>query len=159
MRETKRQSGKEKINVKTDLSDLYYDRTKTIIDWKSFVVPLIKIILWAAFIVFIIIPAIFGLAINEWWINVASVLKNIWGSGVGGAILTALILPLLIKTIVVSSRAAQITTAEEFEDKFRELLTGKSKLVIFIDDLDRCTSKTIKVILDSLRTSFLRSMA
>jgi len=145
---------KEKINVKTDLSDLYYDRTKTIIDWKSFVVPLIKIILWAAFIVFIIIPAIFGLAINEWWINVASVLKNIWGSGVGGAILTALILPLLIKTIVVSSRAAQITTAEEFEDKFRELLTGKSKLVIFIDDLDRCTSKTIKVILDSLRTFF-----
>lgn len=137
-----------------DLSDLYYDRTKTIIDWKSFVFPLTKAILIIAFIVFIIIPALFNIPIAQWWNDIASALKTAWGSGISGAILTALIIPLLIKTIVVSSRAAQITTAEEFEDKFKELLNGKTKIVIFIDDLDRCTSKTVKIVLDSLRTFF-----
>lgn len=148
---------KEKLQAEVDLDDLYYDRTKTIIDWKSFVDPLIKILFVAAFIVFMAVPVIFSFPIDWWWNSVAGTLKNIWGSGVGGVILTALILPLLIKTIVVSSRAAQITTAEEFEDKFKELLSGKSKLVIFIDDLDRCTSKTIKTVLDSLRTFFCHS--
>lgn len=148
---------KEKLQAEVDLDDLYYDRTKTIIDWKSFVGPLIKILFVAAFIVFMAVPVIFNFPIDWWWNSVAGALKNIWGSGVGGVILTALILPLLIKTIVVSSRAAQITTAEEFEDKFKELLSGKSKLVIFIDDLDRCTSKTIKIVLDSLRTFFCHS--
>lgn len=146
---------KEKIGADSiDLSDLYYDRTKTVIDWKSFVGPLIKIFAVVAFITFIIVPAIFSLPLDQWWNGVVSVLKSIWGSGIGGVILTALVIPLLIKTIVVSSRAAQITTAEEFEDKFRELLNGKSKIVIFIDDLDRCTSKTVKIVLDSLRTFF-----
>ena len=145
---------KEKIHSEVDLSDLYYDRSKTIIDWKSVVSPLLKIILVGAFVVFVLIPAIFNYPIGDWWNGVVMALKNFWGSGISGVILTALIIPLLIKTIVVSSRAAQVTTAEEFEDKFRELLCGKSKLVIFIDDLDRCTSKTVKTVLDSLRTFF-----
>ncbi|MDD4399743.1 MAG: P-loop NTPase fold protein [Dysgonamonadaceae bacterium] len=146
---------KEKIGTDfVDLSDLYYDRTKTIIDWKSFTLPLIKTILIAAFVIFIIIPVFFNIPVAQWWDDVTNVLKNLWGSGIGGAIITALIIPLLIKTIVVSSRAAQITTAEEFEDKFKELLNGKTKIVIFIDDLDRCTSKTVKTVLDSLRTFF-----
>lgn len=145
---------KEKIHAEVDLSDLYYDRSKTVIDWKSVVSPLLKTILVGAFVVLILFPILLGYPINSWWDYVAKALKSFWGSGISGVILTALIIPLLIKTIVVSSRAAQVTTAEEFEDKFQELLKGKSKLVIFIDDLDRCTSKTVKTVLDSLRTFF-----
>lgn len=145
---------KEKIHAEVDLSDLYYDRSKTVIDWKSVVSPLLKTILVGAFVVLILFPVLLGYPINSWWNDVAKALKSFWGSGISGVILTALIIPLLIKTIVVSSRAAQVTTAEEFEDKFQELLNGKSKLVIFIDDLDRCTSKTVKTVLDSLRTFF-----
>ena len=33
---------KEKINSEVDLSDLYYDRSKTVIDWKSVALPLLK---------------------------------------------------------------------------------------------------------------------
>lgn len=145
---------KEKIHAEVDLSDLYYDRSKTVIDWKSVVSPLLKIILVGAFVILVLFPVLLGYPINSWWHDVAKALKSFWGSGISGVILTALIIPLLIKTIVVSSRAAQVTTAEEFEDKFQELLNGKSKLVIFIDDLDRCTSKTVKTVLDSLRTFF-----
>src|SRR3989338_10286514 len=92
---------KEKLKSEIDLNDLYYDRTKTTIDWKSFTVPLIKALLSIAFIVFIIIPALFGLSINQWWNDVAGDLKGFWSSGVFGVILFALILLLLIKTIVV----------------------------------------------------------
>src|SRR3989344_5086136 len=41
---------KEKINSEVDLSDLYYDRSKTVIDWNSVALPLLKIILLGAFV-------------------------------------------------------------------------------------------------------------
>lgn len=144
---------KGKLKSEVDLNDLYYDRNKTEITWKN-LIPFLKGVFIISFIIGIIVPVIFKCPLNIWWIDLATIAKNFWSSGIGGVVLTLLIIPLLIKTITVSSRAAQVTTAEEFEDKFLELLSGKSKIVIFIDDLDRCTPKTVKVVLDSLRTFF-----
>lgn len=147
---------KKKLKSEVDLNDLYYDRNKTEIAWKN-IIPFIKVVLAISFIVGFFIPVIFKYPLDIWWVNLATILKNFWGSGIGGMIMALLIIPLLIKTITISSRAAQVTTAEEFEDKFLELLSGKSKIVIFIDDLDRCTPKTVKIVLDSLRTFFRHS--
>lgn len=144
---------KKKLKSEVDLNDLYYDRNETKIAWKN-IIPFLKGALTFLFVVVFIIPVIFQYPLNTWLANLATISKNFWGSGIGGVILTLLVIPLLIKTITITSRAAQVTTAEEFEDKFLELLSGRSKIVIFIDDLDRCTPKTVKVILDSLRTFF-----
>jgi hypothetical protein len=144
---------KRMLESDVDLKDLYYDRSETKIEWKN-IIPFLKGVLIASFVIGIVVPAIFKYPLNIWWIDLGNIIKNFWSSGIGGVILTLLIIPLLIKTITIGSRKAQITTAEEFENKFFELLKGKTKVVIFIDDLDRCTPKTVKVILDSLRTFF-----
>ena len=146
---------KEKLGCKDNLDDLYFDQSKTVIDWKPILKTVFKVALISGFVIYVFIPlTLGGNNIFEWWGNINSILKNFWSSGIGGVIFTALIIPLLIKTIVVSSRKAQVTTAEEFDIKFKELLKGKEKIVIFVDDLDRCTSSTVKLVLDSLRTFF-----
>lgn len=145
---------KEKLNSNVDLEDLYFDKSRTTIDWRPFLKQLLEIVFTIAFLVYIVLPAIFGYAVGEWSQTVNTFLKNFWGSGVGGVIFSVLIIPVLIKVITVSSRKAQITTAEEFDAKFKDLLEGKKKVVIFVDDLDRCTSSTVKIVLDSLKTFF-----
>lgn len=67
---------------------------------------------------------------------------------------TILLVPIILKLITISKRTANVSTAEEFETKFKDLLGNSQKIVIFIDDLDRCSPKTVKVILDSLKTFF-----
>jgi len=67
---------------------------------------------------------------------------------------TALLIPLFLKIISFGKKSAKISTAEEFEEKFNQLIGDNKKIVILIDDLDRCSPKTVKKILDSLRTFF-----
>lgn len=146
---------KERLDSKEGLDDLYFDQSRTVIDWRPILQTGIKFILIGGFLFYILIPSLLGIyPIFTWWNNINSMFKEFWASGVGGVIFTALVIPLLIKTIVVSSRKAQITTAEEFDTKFKRLLGGHKKIVIFVDDLDRCTSSTVKLVLDSLRTFF-----
>jgi len=147
-----------KINPEFDLSDLYYDRTRTIIDWKNIKwFNYFKLILSWVFTIGFLLPLIFDYSLTLWWQSIFSFLNLVWGSGIAAVVLTVFLMPLLIQAITISSRSAQVKTAEEFEDKFNELLKGKEKIVIFIDDLDRCTPDTVKVVLDSLRTFFCHS--
>jgi hypothetical protein len=145
---------KNKLSSNVDLEDLYFDQSKTIINWKPFIRQAVQIIPTLAFIVYIIFPFLFGYTVIEWAQVINTFIKNFWSSGVGGVVFAALIIPVLIKVITVSSRKAQIATAEEFDSKFNELLGDKEKIVVFVDDLDRCTSSTVKVVLDSLKTFF-----
>ena len=145
----------QKLESNVNLDELYFDRTETIINWKPFLFNCIKIFLWGAFILYLLVPWLLGgYTLTVWWGLINSFLKSMWGSGIGGVIFTALVLPILVKTIVVNSRKAQVTTAEEFDTIFKKIVDGKEKIVIFVDDLDRCTSATVKTVLDSLRTFF-----
>ena len=146
---------KEKLEVDVSLEDLYFDKSKTVIDWKPILKVVPKTLLLGGFLLYILVPLVIGgYSLPEWWTLINNALVVFWGSGVGGVVFSALVIPLLIQTVVVSSRKAQITTAEEFDTKFKELLKSKTKIAIFVDDLDRCTSATAKIVLDSLRTFF-----
>lgn len=143
---------KEKLHSSVDLDDLYYDRTKTIlnINWKV----VISWTLIAAFLLFLVVPAISNIDIYQWAAIVFSAIKRFLSSPVATPVITALLIPLVIKVITLNRSSANVSTAEEFEKKFKELLKGQEKLIIFVDDLDRCNPKTVKVILDSLKTFF-----
>lgn len=143
---------KDKLGSLVDLDDLYYDRTKTIlnVNWKS-------VIYWTfamAFVLFLVFPVIFQINVSYWVGIVLNSIKRFLGSPIATPVITALLIPLVIKVITLNRRSANVSTAEEFEKKFKELLDGKEKIVIFVDDLDRCNPKTVKVILDSLKTFF-----
>jgi len=133
------------LDSQVDLEDLYFDQTRTTISWKS--LPWSSIIWWflsSSLFTFIFIP--------HYWIK--NVFHELWSSGIVTVITTLVFIPILVKTILLNKRAGNVSTAEEFEDKFEEILKNKERVTIFIDDLDRCNPRTVKTILDSLRTFF-----
>lgn len=143
-------SVKDQLSSDVTLDDLYFDRTKTIINLSLESIVLGTLV--GSFIWFVLLPVLLGMSIYNWlsisnnyFLNISSLMK---------IVITLLLIPIILQIITISRRSANVSTAEEFEEKFKELLEGKEKLVIFVDDLDRCNPKTVKVVLDSLRTFF-----
>ncbi|MCJ7545793.1 MAG: P-loop NTPase fold protein [Deltaproteobacteria bacterium] len=143
---------KEQLESSVNLDDLYYDRTRTILsdNWKRVILPVIII-----FVVLLIIWIVFQVCKLPDWMNITiNSTKNFLSSFIMTSTITAVLVALIIKVMTFNVKTANVSTAEQFEKKFNELLKEKKKLVIFIDDLDRCNPKTVKVILDSLKTFF-----
>ncbi len=149
----------KELNLKFDLEDLYFDRSKTKFNLKNLILNSFWwILLLFAITVFclILVPYINRYNFTYWNIDITNnVLNHIEGfiNTYKEFILAIVIIP-IITSITISKRAGNIATAEEFEEIFKKMLEGKEKIVIFIDDLDRCNAKTVKIILDSLRTFF-----
>lgn len=143
---------KDQLKSEVDLDDLYYDRTKTTLslNWYN----IFKGVVIGCAIYFLFIPFIIGIPIFEWLNLSQGNLKNYLQDPIIKSLATLLLVPIILEVLKISRRGANVSTAEEFEQKFNELLADREKLVIFIDDLDRCDPKTVKVILDSLRTFF-----
>jgi hypothetical protein len=151
---------KTALKSKVDIEDLYFDRSKPVLlaaATRLIALPILTTL--NLFIYFLLLLSIWPqialtviTKLSEWRTthqsaidNSISILKSIW---------PILIVPLLLKGIVIDKRTANISTAEEFEGKFKEIIAGRKRLVILIDDLDRCDSKTTRLILDSLKTFF-----
>lgn len=145
-------SVKEQLSSDVDLDDLYFDRTRTTINfnWKF----VVQGILVGSFIWFMLLPILLGLSLYSWLLISNNFFLNILDLPLVKTLITLLLIPVVLQILTVSRRSANVSTAEEFEEKFKELLMRKEKLVIFVDDLDRCNPKTVKVVLDSLRTFF-----
>lgn len=137
-------------NDHVDLDDLYFDRSKfgiqkNLVSKAPNIVIATLAIIWGLIFLSIYIPEV----------------KNFFTGGtkfiheIVKTLLTLIAIPIIIKFTFFDKRGSSISTAEEFESKFNKILDGKKKIVIFIDDLDRCTAKTVKVVLDSLKTFFL----
>lgn len=143
---------KDQLDSYVNLDDLYFDRTKTTLnfDWRF-------VIKWSVigFVLYVFaFPAFFGLSSLEWLKDSNALLVTLINLPLIKPLLTLILIPIVLEIITISRRGANVSTAEEFEVKFVELLEDKQKIVIFIDDLDRCTAETVKIILDSLRTFF-----
>jgi len=143
---------KEQLKSHVDLDDLYFDRTKTSLnfDWRL----VVRWSLAGSFLYFLVLPALFGFSVFEWLAWSSGLLTGLINLPLIKPLLTLILIPVVLEIITISRRGANVSTAEEFEEKFKELLKEHKKIVIFVDDLDRCTPKTVKVILDSLRTFF-----
>ncbi len=146
---------KKQLPSTVNLDDLYYDRTKTIINIGSrSVLHLVSSILGVAIFIFLFLPLILKTNIHEWSAIILKLMDRFIRFPLTVPTITVLMLPAVAKVITLNRRSTNVSTAEEFENKFNELLKGKEKIVIFIDDLDRCNPKTVKVVLDSLKTFF-----
>lgn len=78
------------------------------------------------------------------------------------ATLTVPFLAALSKFLTFEKSNAKITEADEFKNKFDNIInpkrfwriTRKKRVAIFVDDLDRCTPDAVKQVLDALTTFF-----
>lgn len=154
----------ESLESGVNLDDFYFDSTNTDLDfnkfksyWKSF---------WDSTWTWIILIAIgiFLVIYIDASSYTASDLFRVFLALLKHPLFTGIFITGLVAAgLVVAKterRTASIATAEEFGERFDTILQNrknKKPVVFFIDDLDRCTPKTVKLILDSLRTFWQHS--
>jgi|GEM_PF-7050243 hypothetical protein len=68
-------------------------------------------------------------------------------------VLAILALPTLLH---VQRKSNKVSSVDDFEGLFSKITKRHKKLIIFIDDLDRCTPEGAKLVLDTLKTFFLK---
>lgn len=140
-----------KLGTGVDLSDLYFDKTQTKVNWNETFQLLMKVL----FVAIIAYPflGVYKVLLAETLKDKSLVDQIIkLTTYTLGLIATSFLLPTAVNAVSIDRSQAAINTAEEFEAKFQEILKNKKRIVIFIDDLDRCTQETVKVVLDSLKT-------
>ncbi len=95
---------------------------------------------------------------HTYWHNFGQTLRNSAGAVILSATALAAILALVSQSLSVDTSTEAPSSSEEFERLFKELVDdalGKKKckrLVIFIDELDRCSPDQVISVLETLRT-------
>ncbi|MCH8821663.1 hypothetical protein IID23_04060 [Patescibacteria group bacterium] len=77
--------------------------------------------------------------------------KNSIPSSIVVVVTTILLAPQIFQ---VQHRSSKISSTDEFEELFERILKPHTKVVIFVDDLDRCTPEGVRLVLDTLKTFF-----
>lgn len=67
---------------------------------------------------------------------------------------TVIAIPLILQLLQVKRTVPKVSSIDQFEDFFEQVLGQNTKIVVFIDDLDRCTPEGAKNVLDSIGTFF-----
>jgi hypothetical protein len=141
--------------------DLRFERT-----WTRFVPPKADLgYLIVSFVVVLLIVATIGLAIAAFAaaLSVGSfetafssivntyVLATLVAASIMGALFTA-----TARRLAVDYKQAAPSAEDEFERLFRDVLddVAAQKVVVFVDELDRCPADTVVATLDALRTFF-----
>lgn len=113
---------------------------------------LFKIIILIA-IIFILLIKIFSLStVINYFKNIPSFFTNY---PVLSGILSILVALIFTPNIIqVQHKSNKVTSVDDFEKLFEKCLKPHNKIVVFVDDLDRCTPEGIKLVLDTLKTFF-----
>lgn len=140
-------------------SELYSGRTKTDISVPPmtvikllFVFSVLVASLTAILVGVVAVVAVFQQ--GEFWASFRSLSKQAILAGLLPASLLASLITLASKTFSVDRSLAKPESDEQFEQLFRELVedTRASRLVVFIDELDRCSAAEVVTTLDTVRT-------
>lgn len=80
--------------------------------------------------------------------------KQVVLAGLVPAALLAALISLASKTFSIDRSIAKPESDEQFEELFRQLVddTGAKRLVVFVDELDRCSASEVVATLDTVRT-------
>lgn len=138
------------------LDRLKFDESKTTIN-KHLIVVLILIIL-DALIILVIYKLVTSGEINifQFFKQISDqILKFIKEHPVLVSIISFFsALSLIPEFIKIQRSRSKVSTVDEFEELFEKILNDFKKIVVFVDDLDRCTPEGVKIVLDSLKTFF-----
>lgn len=127
----------KQLNANCNLDNLYSESSKTVVDKK-------EILKWVFIFYFVyILFLIFSPLINYLLPNFTVFIQYILPLG---------LISLFVGTFSINRKSAIISTSDEFEDKFKEIIEDKTKILCLIDNLDRCEPTAVKKILDSLKT-------
>lgn len=122
---------------------------------------LLAIFLWTAAA---LLGLVFGVGLLEWLLgdkSFATVMSSVFSAAASqillSAALIAAVLALMGKLITVDVEESEVSSEEEFERLFGDLVkkasrAPDSRLVFFIDELDRCSPQEVSSVLETIRT-------
>lgn len=151
-----------------NLDDLHYDTTKVGVN-----IGLVSVVL-AILVLLILLPLFYDTftsreltayfsspesfvkkSLDSWnWFYSIWVQPYIFVKSIFAALLTIPLLAVVSKLFSFDQKSAKITETDGFEQKFNKIIGRNKKVVVFVDDLDRCTPDAVKNILDALTTFF-----
>ena len=122
---------------------------------------LLAIFLWTAAA---LLGLVFGVGLLEWLLgdkSFATVMSSVFSAAASqillSAALIAAVLALMGKLITVDVEESEVSSEEEFERLFGDLVKKASRgpdsrLVFFVDELDRCSPQEVSSVLETIRT-------
>ncbi len=156
----------KQLKTLIDLSDLYNDLSSIKISYKN----IFRLILFI--LILILVTSLFLFLkknLNSFpqfefktylllfWNELSlflKVLKEFVSNNIELSLFTSFLMFIFSELFTLKQSTSKITTLEGFKDKFDQILKNRKRVVVFIDDLDRCTPKVVKEVLDALTTFF-----
>jgi hypothetical protein len=139
--------------------DLYTGSTTTTFDVPPAALKKMALIyLGSAFGIFglllVVVAIAAALQAGPWWADFRSIAKDAVVAALTPAALLAALVVLAGKALGVERKTDKADSSEQFEELFRELIkeAGKSRIVVFVDELDRCAAGDVVATLEAVRT-------
>lgn len=139
--------------------DLYNGRTKTDVSVPATTVLKILVIfglltVGLSVIIGVVVAAIAWLQEGDFGDSFKSMSKTVVLAGLVPAALLSALITLASKTFQVDRSIAKPESDEQFEQLFKSLVADSKakRLVIFVDELDRCSASEVVATLDTVRT-------
>lgn len=140
-------------------ADLYSGRTRTDISVPPATVAKVLCVFallmaGLTLILGIIVAIVAGIQEGAYWTQFGSLSEQALTAGLLPASLLAALIALASKTFSVDRSLAKPESDEQFEQLFRSLVSdsGAERLVVFVDELDRCSAGEVVATLDTVRT-------
>jgi hypothetical protein len=91
---------------------------------------------------------------GPWWQDFRPLVKQVVVASFTPAALLSALVVLAGKALGVERKTDKAESSEQFEDLFKELVqaAGKERVVVFVDELDRCAPSDVVGTLDAVRT-------
>ncbi|WP_245941645.1 KAP family P-loop NTPase fold protein [Vallicoccus soli] len=140
-------------------ADLYAGTTTTTFDVpRTALLRLAGIYVGLLFVIFtgllLIAAAAAGFQQGGWWEDFQPLVKQVVVASFTPAALLSALIVLAGKSLGVEHKTDKAESSEQFEDLFKELVkdAGKDRIVVFVDELDRCAPSDVVGTLDAVRT-------
>lgn len=131
------------------LNRLDFEETRTVLPRLAPGYALVAFII--ILLVAVIQPALYVVIYHRLQSVLASIKNNPAITYLVTGVLAILALP---QVLHIQRKSNRITSVDDFEMLFDQITKGHPRLIIFIDDLDRCTPEGAKLVLDTLKTFF-----
>ncbi len=149
------------LKRRVDLSDLDHDSTRIRVSWQKLLILLFTLaVLLLTISIFLFIknsPVVntdVSVYFSPYLHHLLDLLEKIPGNDYVKLLIIPVALFVFTDILTIKQTTSKITTSEEFNLKFKEIVKKDERIVVFIDDLDRCTPNIVKQILDALVTFF-----
>jgi hypothetical protein len=134
-----------RLRAQSKLKYLFNDVSSVEIRWHLLFIFFVSVIV--SYGILSLLPQTLVETVRNWWVN---------REGAITLLVSAISIPILLKIISFTKSSRAVSTINQFDLLFKEMLQQKQdqKILIIVDDLDRVMPQVARNVLDNLRTFF-----